>query len=121
MSSLILLLLILLFHIFTILQLISYFKTLKYNIFSNIISPEAISSNFTSTLSDHLPQCMIVPNVFCNPPSNKINICERDWSKFHQETFILDYFSIDRTVALKLDEENAGTQLNLSLIKLTHY
>ena len=37
---------------------------------------------------------MIVPNVFCNPLSNKANILKRDWSNFDQENFILDYFSI---------------------------
>ena len=59
-------------------QLNSHFKTLDI-IFSNIISPEAISGNLTSTISDHFPQFMIVPNVFCNPPSNEANVFERDW------------------------------------------
>ena len=58
-------------------RLTSHSETLIDNIFSNIISPEAISGNFTSTVSDHLPQFMIVPNVFCNPHSNKANIFER--------------------------------------------
>ena len=49
---------------------------------------------------------MIVPNVFCNPPSNKANIFKRDWSNFDQENFTLDYFSTDWNVALKLDEKN---------------
>ena len=49
---------------------------------------------------------MIVPNVFCNPPSNKANIFKRDWSNFDQENFTLDYFSTDWNVALKLDEQN---------------
>ena len=50
--------------------LTSQSKTLIDNVFSNIISPETISGNLTSTIFDHLPQFMIVPNVFCNPPSN---------------------------------------------------
>ena len=49
-------------------QLTFHSKTLIDNIFSNIISPEAISCYSTSTISDHLPQFMIVPNVFSNPP-----------------------------------------------------
>ena len=49
-------------------RLTSHSKTLIDNIFSNIISPEAISGNLTSTISDHLPQFMIVPNVFSNSP-----------------------------------------------------
>ena len=48
---------------------------------------------------------MIVPTVFSNPPLNKNNIFERDGSNFDQENFILDYFSIDWDVALKLDEQ----------------
>ena len=87
-------------------RLTSHSKTLIDNIFSNIISPEAISGHLTSTVSDYLLQFMIIPNVFCNPPPNKANIFERDWSKFEQENFILDYFSIDWNVALKLDEQN---------------
>ena len=77
-------------------RLTSHSKTLIDNIFCNIISPEAISGNLILTISDHLPQFMIVPNVFSNPPrpippsppSNKANIFEKDWSNF-------DYFSID--------------------------
>ena len=48
-------------------RLTSHSKTLIDNIFSNIISPEAISDNLTSTISDHLPQFMVVPNIFSNP------------------------------------------------------
>ena len=93
-------------HILQPTRLNSHSKTLTDNIFFNIISPEAISGNLTSTISDHLPQFMIPPDIYCNPPSNKANIFERDWSNFHQENFIIDYFSIDWNVALKLDEQN---------------
>ena len=79
-------------------------KISHWKSFSNIISPEAISGNLTSTISDHLRQFMIVSNVFCNPPSNKINIFERDWLNFDQENFIPDYFDTDWNVPLKLDE-----------------
>ena len=89
-------------------RLTSHSKTLIDNIFSNIISPEAISANLTAPISDHLPQFMIVPNVFSNPPSSKANIFERDWSNVDQENFILDYFSIDWDAALKLDEQNVN-------------
>ena len=46
-------------------------------------------------MSDHLPQFLIAPDIFTNPPSAKLNIFERDWSKFIQENFILDYLSVD--------------------------
>ena len=57
----------------------SHSNTLIDNIFSNVIS-------------DHLPQFAIIPNIFGNISGNKSNIYERDWSKFGQENFILDYF-----------------------------
>ena len=45
---------------------------------------------------------MILPNVFCDPQSNKAVIFGRDWSNFDQENFTIGYFSIDWNVALKL-------------------
>ena len=38
----------------------------------------------------------------------KSNFYERDWSKFDQENFILDYFSVDWEDLLKIDYLNAG-------------
>ena len=102
-------------------RLISHSIRLIDNIFSNIISPEAISGNLTSTISDHLPQFMIVPNVFSNPsppPLNKGNLFERDWSNFDQKNFILDYFYIDWDVTLKLDEENINFSTESFLNKI---
>ena len=69
----------------------------------------------TSTISDHLPQFMIVPNVFNNSPSKKANIFERDWSNFGQENFDLDYFSIDWNV---LDERNVDYSTESLLNKI---
>ena len=45
--------------------------------------------------------------MFGNISGNKSNIYERDWSKFDQENFILDYFSVDWEDLLKTDELNA--------------
>ena len=53
---------------------------------------------------------MIVPNVFANPPSNRSNIYERDWSNFDQVHFVLDYFSIDWDDTLKISDENIDYQ-----------
>ena len=53
-------------------RLTSHSKTLIDNIFSNIISSEAIFGNLTATISDHLLQFMIVPNVFSNPPQTRL-------------------------------------------------
>ena len=39
-------------------------KTLIDNIFSNIHSSSSVSGNLTSSISDHLPQFLIVTDVF---------------------------------------------------------
>ena len=59
-------------------RITSHSKTLIDNISTNITLPDSISGNLTATISDHLPQFLIVPNIFSNPPSNKSNIYERD-------------------------------------------
>ena len=87
-------------------RITSHSNTLIGNIFSNVIDPDIISGNLTATISDHLPQFSIIPNMFGNIPSNKSNIYERDWSKFGRENFILDYFSIDWEDLLNIDELN---------------
>ena len=38
-----------------------------------------------------LPQFLIAPDIFPNPPSTKLNIFERDWFKFDQENIVLEY------------------------------
>ena len=61
-------------------------KTLIDNIYSNVITPNNISRNIAATISDHLTQFLIAPDVFSNPPSTKLNIFERDWSLLSRES-----------------------------------
>ena len=75
--------------------LTSHSKTLVDNIFSNVISYEVTFGNITATISDRLSQFLFIPNVFLNPSCQKSNIYERDWSKFVQQNFVLDYFDKD--------------------------
>ena len=49
-------------------------KTLIENIYSNVITQNSISSNLTATISDHLLQWFIAPDIFSNQPSIKSNI-----------------------------------------------
>ena len=49
---------------------------------------------------------------------NKYNICERDWSKFDRENFILDYFSVDWEDLLKIDELNVDNSTKIYLDKI---
>ena len=79
-------------------RITSHINTLIDNIFSNVIDPDIISGDLTATISDHLPQILIIPNMFGNISGNKCNIYENDWSKFDQENFILDNFSVTRQI-----------------------
>ena len=96
-------------------RITSHSNTLVDNICSNVIDPDIISGNFATTISDHLPQFVIIPNMSGNTTSNKSNIYEKDWSKFDQEHFILDYFSIDWEDLLKIDELNVDNSTQLCL------
>ena len=49
-------------------------KTLIDNIYSNAITLNNVSGNLTATISDHLPQFLIAPEIFSNPSSTKVNI-----------------------------------------------
>ena len=69
-------------------------KTL-IDIFSNMDVSNITSGNLTASISDHLPQFLVAPNIFFNASYPKSNNYERDWSRFDQENFVLDYFSIE--------------------------
>ena len=97
----------------------SHCDTLIDNIFSYVIDPDIISSNLTTTFSDHLPQFAIIPNMFGNISGNKSNIYERDWSQFDRENLILDYFSVDWEDLLKIDELNADNSTKIYLDKIS--
>ena len=72
----------------------------------------------TATISDHLPQFAIVPNIFGNISGNKSNIYERDRSKFDRENFILEYFSVDWEDLLKIDKFNVDNSTKIYLDKI---
>ena len=72
----------------------------------------------TATVSVHLPQLAIIPDMFGNILGNKSNIYERDWSKFDQENFFLDYFSVDWEQLLKIDDLNADNSKKIYLDKI---
>ena len=93
-------------------------NTLIDNIFSRIIDPDIMSGNLTATISDHLRQFAIIPNMFGNTTSNKSNIYERDWSKFDREKFVLDYFSIDWEDLLTIIELNVDSSTQRYLEKI---
>ena len=99
-------------------RITSHSKTLIDNIFTNVIFPDSVSGNLAATISDHLPQFLIVLPQFIIVPSNKSNIYERDWSNFNQESFSLDYFSIDWDETLKIEERNIDYSTEIFLNKI---
>ena len=97
----------------------SHSNTLIDNIFPIVIDPDIISGNLTViTISDHLPQFSIIPNMFGNITGNTSNIYERDWSKFDWEYLILHYFSVDWEDLLKIDELNPDNSTKIYLDKM---
>ena len=77
-------------------------KTNRKHIYE-CFSPDSLYGYLTATISDHLPQLVIVPKIFYNFPSSKSNIYGKDWRNLDQEKFILDYFSIDLNKTLKIE------------------
>ena len=57
--------------------------------------PNIISGNLAASISEHLPQLLVAPNIFFNASNPKSNNYERDWSRFDQENFVLGYFSVN--------------------------
>ena len=93
-------------------RITSHSKTLTDNTFSKYIYHEIISGKITATIPDHLPQFSFVPNILSNASTTKSNFYERDWSKFKQENFILDYFDKDWTDLLQIDQQNIDLSMD---------
>ena len=56
--------------------------------------------------------------MFSNILGNKSNIYGRDWSKFDQQNFILDYFSVGWEDLLKIDRLNVENSTKIYLDKI---
>ena len=75
----------------------------------NVISHQIKSGNLTASISisDHLPQFLIVPEILGNNSSlTKSNDFETDWTSYNKENFILDYFSTKLTDIRKIEQGN---------------
>ena len=96
-------------------RITSHSKTLIDNIFTNEILPDCFSGNITSTISDHLPQFLIIPNFFSHSNSYKAPVYSRNWKNFNSEDFILDYFGTDWQNILKIHQNDVNISFdNLS-------
>ena len=88
------------------------------NIFTIKITQDNVSGNasgyISASISDHLPQFSIIPEIF----SNFSKIFERNWSSFDQHNFILEFLSIDWEQNLKLDEKDMNESFQLFIDKI---
>ena len=83
--------------------------------------PNITSGNLTASILDHFPQFLVVPNIFLNASYPKSNNYQRDWSRFDQENFVLDYFSVEwHNFSFHLTQ-TLKNPIKLSLKSLSHY
>lgn len=82
-------------HILLPTRVTDHSKTLIDNIFSGPAKSMSISGNLCYSISDHLPQFCLFPEL----EYNKIKDCgpflKQNWSKFDKDNFIKDYTSIN--------------------------
>ena len=77
-------------------------NTLIDNIFTNQVDSEMISGNLSCTISDHLPQFLIVPSdVYTEPETHNIKM--RDMKNFNKENFLSDLRNINWDHLLETD------------------
>ena len=84
------------------------------NMFSNVIDPDIISGNLSSSIPDLLYQFAIILNMFGNISGNNSNIYERNWSIFYSWLFFVDWENL-----LKTDELNADNSAEMYLDKIS--
>ena len=53
-----------------------------------------------------------------NPSTQKSNFYERDWSKFKQENFILDYFDKDWADLLQISQQSFNLPMDIFFKKI---
>ena len=81
-------------------------KTLIDNIFSSPTESGTISGNICHSISDHLPQFFIFPSLDLDKILDDGPYYRKDWTKFKEVDFILDFLGINWTAlfeSLNLD------------------
>ena len=62
---------------------------------TSMVRARITSGNLRASISDHLPQFLEAYNIFFNSSYYRSWNYERNWSRFDQEKYVLDYFSIN--------------------------
>ena len=88
-------------------------KTLIDNIFSNSLNSSYVSGNITTSISDHLPQFLLIPNINIKDLLPKHhNLFKRDSTNFKKEDFILDLLDIDWNTTLQTNKNDPDFSFN---------
>lgn len=90
------------------------------NIFINIICLKSSSCNLKATISDELPQFLLVPNVFCKPPTKSLIFTSKIGLTLVKEILFLIIFSLIRVKYWKLRNIIQNRTLDI-LITLFEY
>lgn len=90
------------------------------NIFINIICLKSSSCNLKATISDELPQFLLVPNVFCKPPTKSAIFTSKIGLTLVKEILFLIIFSLIRVKYWKLRNSIQNRTLDI-LITLFEY
>lgn len=90
------------------------------NIFINIICLKSSTCNLKATISDELPQFLLVPNVFCKPPTKSPIFTSKIGLTLVKEILFLIIFSLIRVKYWKLRNIIQNRTLDI-LITLFEY
>ena len=88
-------------------------KTLIDNIFFNEIYDGIVTGNITASISDHLPQFMLITQNI--QTTKKQEIFRRNYKNFDQENFTLDLIGIDWKKHLQIDKNDANKSMETFL------
>ena len=92
-------------------------KTIIDNIFLDSSNLETYSGNITWNISDHLPpQFLLIKNIYPNKIKN--NIHQRNWKKFNNNEFVLDYLEVNWDSTLQLEQENIDLSFDIFYDKM---
>ena len=100
-------------HIIIPTRITSHSRTLIDNIFSNSINfSQGLSGNLTTSISDHLPQFLIIPTENTKAPT-KHNLYKRDFQNFDRISFTAELINVDWNMVLSIERGDPNHSFNM--------
>ena len=100
-------------HITVPTRITSHSQTLIDNIFSNFTEfTSFISGNLTTSISDHLPQFLLLPNVKDHSIPRSHNLHKRNMKLFNENNFLSEINNIDWDAEIELNKNDANLSIN---------